>query len=131
MRLIRKVGRPDKGGVVRVEYGGEEFERDLISCLSSVLSTYEEGKSYHDLILDPAEFLAFSLNRNAPTSNAPKSEQDVFSFPKYFYLDRFLFRNLELMNEKMLEGRALAEEISELTNRKTTMSRLNVSAFPK
>ncbi|KAJ2919732.1 hypothetical protein MD484_g700, partial [Candolleomyces efflorescens] len=124
-RLPRKVGRPDKGGVVRVEYGGEEFERDLISCLSSVLSTYEEGKSYHDLILDPAEFLAFSLNRNAPTSDAPKSEQDGFSFPKYFYLDRFLFRNLELMNEKMLEGRALAEEISELTNRKTTMSRLN------
>ncbi|RXW12742.1 hypothetical protein EST38_g13108, partial [Candolleomyces aberdarensis] len=124
-RLPRKVGRPERGGVVRVDYGGEESERDLISCLSSVLSSYEEVRSAHDVILDPAEFLAFALNRNPSATNAPKSEQDMFSFPKSFYLDRFLFRNLELVNEKMLEGRAIAEEISELSNRKTTMSRLN------
>ncbi|RXW14577.1 hypothetical protein EST38_g11280 [Candolleomyces aberdarensis] len=124
-RLPRKVGRIDRGGVVRVDYGGEESERDLISCLASVLSSYEEVRSQHDVILDPAEFLAFALNRNPSATNTPKSEQDIFTFPKSFYLDRFLFENLELVNEKMLEGRAIAEEISELSNRKTTMSRLN------
>ena len=88
-----------------------------------MLSRYDENKSSHDVIVDPPEFIAFNLNRDH-TSKADR--EGTFGFPNSFYLDRFLFRNIELTNSKVLRGHELSMEISELANRRTILSRLNV-----
>ncbi|KAF6751685.1 hypothetical protein DFP72DRAFT_906842 [Ephemerocybe angulata] len=125
-RFPRSVGRPNPGAVVRLDIGGDQHERELVGALASVLSQYqEEGKSRHDLILDPSEFLCFCLGRSSTNPEPGKNDSKPFSFPPSFYLDRFMFRNLELTNQKYLQGLEISRDISELRNQRMTLSQLN------
>lgn len=90
-----------------------------------MLSRYDENKSSHDVIVEPPEFIAFNLNRDHTTK---ADKEGAFGFPDSFYLDRFLFRNIELTNSKVVRGNDLSMEISELANRRTILSRLNVGS---
>ena len=90
-----------------------------------MLSRYEGGKSTHDVIVEPPEFIAFNLTRDQTTK---ADKEGTFAFPNSFYLDRFLFRNVELTNSQVLREHELSMEISELANRRTILSRLNVGS---
>ncbi|KAH6910678.1 hypothetical protein BKA70DRAFT_90896 [Coprinopsis sp. MPI-PUGE-AT-0042] len=122
-RLPRKVDRPTPGTTVRIEYGAPGSEHDLVPRLSANLSQYYEGKSSHSVIHEPSMMLAFALVRQPLTASQRKGDPIPFSFPKSFYLDRFLFINLELANRKRSEEEQISWEVQDLQNQRETLTR--------
>lgn len=127
-RMPRRVSRNyGPGTVVHFEFGGDDSgPNDLLSCLSSVLSRFREGGSSHDVIIKPSELVGFQLKRLPSQSTAtPKTTPDAFVFPKWIYLDQFLFHNLELANNKREMEREINAEIRELTAHRETLTHFN------
>ncbi|KAF8957517.1 hypothetical protein BDZ97DRAFT_1706876 [Flammula alnicola] len=112
---------PELGSVVTVEFGGDSIHNDLISCISDHLSKYSNTGSTHDVIIRPSEVIGFQLRRHPPSGI--KSSPDPFVYPKIIFLDRFLFDNLELTNEKRRMERKMLDEIKELKAYKETLTR--------
>ncbi|KAG2007243.1 hypothetical protein CC2G_014954 [Coprinopsis cinerea AmutBmut pab1-1] len=121
-RLPRKVSRTTIGGIVKIEFDGTE--NDLIQRLSSILSRYEEGKSSHDVIVDPSQMLAFNLSRHVASTGTTQRKADAvpLNYPKTFYLDRFMFRNLELANRKKAQEQQYQREIQDLTSQREALT---------
>ncbi|TFK29498.1 hypothetical protein FA15DRAFT_664043 [Coprinopsis marcescibilis] len=124
-RLPRKVSRNHKGSVVALEVppnGGG----DLVSRLTSLLSRFDEGKSTHDVIVEPSEMISFKLVRHPPPDDGQKKPEAIpFQFPKSFFLDQFLFRNLEISVRKQTQQLDLSREIEELKQQRETLTHLN------
>lgn len=119
-RRIRK--NPAEGSVVCLEIGGDDpIHNDLVSCLSSSLTTYTEGGSSHDVIIEPPEFVGFQLRRR-PTS----TKIEVFNFPKTICMDQFMFENLELANAKRDQERTILADIVTLKKQKENLTHFNV-----
>lgn len=116
--------------VVAVEFGGDNVHNDLISCLTDNLNKYQRnGNSRHDVIVKPSEVCVFHLKRAPAIPGHAKASPDPFVFPKSFFLDRFLFHNLEFTNEKRESERNMRAEIKELMAHKAVLTRSNVSAY--
>ena len=117
------------GTVVAVEFGGDNAHNDLISCLTDNLNKFQRnGISRHDVIVKPSEVCVFHLKRAPVIPGHSKASPDPFVFPKSFFLDRFLFHNLEFTNEKRELEHRMKDEIKDLTAYKTLLTRSNVSA---
>ena len=135
MRLTNKLPHPidatvHNGTVVAVEFGGESVHNDLVSCLTDNLNKFQRnGISRHDVIVKPSEVCVFHLKRAPIIPGHAKASPDPFVFPKSFFLDRFLFHNLEFTNEKRELEQNIKAEIKELTAYKATLTRSNVSAY--
>ena len=136
MKLTNKLPRPmdtyvKTGTVVDVDFGGDNVHNDLISCLTDNLNKFQgNGVSLHDVIVKPSEVCVFHLKRAPVIPGHAKASPDPFVFPKSFFLDRFLFRNLEFTNEKRELEHNMKAEIQELTDYKAILTRSNVSAYP-
>jgi hypothetical protein len=118
------------GTVVAVEFGGDSVHNDLISCLTDNLNKFQRnGTSQHDVIVNPSEVCVFHLKRAPIIPGHAKASPDPFVFPKSFFLDRFLFHNLEFTNEKRELEHNMKAEIKELTAYKAILTRSNVSAY--
>ena len=135
MRLTNKLPHPidspvQNGTVVAVEFGGDSVHNDLVSCLTENLNKFQRNTSRHDVIIKPSEVCAFHLKRAPTISGHAKASPDPFVFPKSFFLDRFLFHNLEFTNEKRELEQNIKAEINELATYKATLTRSNVSAYP-
>lgn len=115
--------------VVPVEYIGDIQHNDLISCLSDSLSKFTEIDSSHDVIITPSEVLTFQLRRLPSLPGAAKASPDPFVYPKTIYLDRFLFVNLALTNDKRRIERKMLEEIKALKAHRETLTRSEVRFF--
>jgi hypothetical protein len=72
--------------------------------------------------------LAFALIRQPLTASQRKGDPIPFSFPKSFYLDRFLFGNLELANRKRSEEEQISWEMQDLQTQRDTLTRFEVRA---
>ena len=117
------------GMVVAVEFGGDNVHNDLISCLTDNLNTFQpDGNSQHDVIVKPSEVCVFRLERAPVIPGHSKTSPDPFVFPKSFFLDRFLFHNFELTNEKRELEHSIRNDIKDLMAYKTLLTRSNVSA---
>lgn len=116
---------PSDSHVVLVEFGSEAAPyTDLISCLAGTLSSWMESGSSHDVIVEPSEVFCFHLKRLV--GQAGKFSPEPFTFPKFIYLDQFLFDKLELANQKRNAEQKLLEEISALTRMREGLTRHNV-----
>ncbi|KXN88417.1 hypothetical protein AN958_07323 [Leucoagaricus sp. SymC.cos] len=115
---------PSESQVVMIEFGNEKIPyTDLISCLSGTLSSWSDTGSSHDVIVEPSDVFCFHLQRLV--NEAGKFNPELFTFPKFIYLDQFLLENLELANESRMAERKILEEISELTRMKEGLTRHN------
>ncbi|CAA7266272.1 unnamed protein product [Cyclocybe aegerita] len=114
----------DIGVTVPVTCGGDSTHNDLVSCLTDMLITMAEGGGWnHDVIITPSEALAFEIRR---LPNAPgKASPDPLIYPKTLYLDRFLFDNVSLVNEKRSTERKTLRRIRELSEYKEKLTRHN------
>jgi hypothetical protein len=83
------------------------------------------GISRHDVIVKPSEVCVFQLKRAPVIPGHAKASPDPFVFPKSFFLDRFLFHNLEFTNEKRELEHSMKAEIKELTALKASLTRSN------
>ena len=130
-KLPRPIDTPVQNGtVVAVEFGGDSVHNDLISCLTDNLNKLQRnGISRHDVIVKPSEVCVFHLKRAPIIPGHAKASPDPFVFPKSFFLDRFLFHNLEFTNEKRELEHNMKAEIKELTALKAVLTRSNVSAY--
>lgn len=133
MRLTNKLPRSvdtivRSGTVVAVEFGGDNVHNDLISCLTDNLNKFQRNISWHDVIVKPSEVCVFHLKRAPVIPGHAKASPDPFVFPKSFFLDRFLFHNLEFTNEKRELEHSMRAEIKELAAYKAKLTRSNVSA---
>jgi hypothetical protein len=115
--------------VVPVEYTGDIQHNDLISCLSDSLSKFMETETRHDVIITPSEVLTFQLRRLPSLPGAAKTSPDPFVYPKTIYLDRFLFANLALTNDKRRIEHGMLEEIKALKAHRETLTRSEVRVF--
>lgn len=79
----------------------------------------------YDVILTPSDVITFQLTR-LPTTSTSKPSPDPFSYPKTIYLDRFLFHNFALTNQKRVIENKMRQEIQELTHQRTTLTWFNV-----
>ena len=122
----RYKSNPEDGSVVTVEFGGNIPHNDLISCISDSLSKFDSQGSTHDIIIRPSEVITFMLRRNPTPPGATKASTDPFMYPKTIYLDRFLFINLALTNDKRAAEYKILEQIRELKAMKHTLTRLEV-----
>jgi hypothetical protein len=122
---------PEQNGtVVTVEFGGDSVHNDLISCLTDNLNKFQHnGISQHDVIVKPSEVCVFHLKRVPIIPGHAKASPDPFVFPKSFFLDRFLFDNLEFTNDKRELENKMKAEINDLTTYKAILTRSNVSAY--
>ena len=129
-KLPRSIDPPVQSGkVVAVEFGGDNVHNDLISCLTDNLNKFQSnGISQHDVIVKPSEVCVFHLKRAPVIPGHAKASPDPFVFPKSFFLDRFLFHNLEFTNEKRELEHSMRAEIKDLTAYKANITRSNVSA---
>ena len=109
--------------MVAVDVGDAALPNDLVSRLVVMLSQYEEHSSTHDVIFEPSQVLTFRLKTLQDSLARPS---DPFVFPRFFYLDQFLGRNLEFANEKRKLHRDMQEEINMLTKQKEYITRFNV-----
>ncbi|KAG6919117.1 hypothetical protein DXG01_008924 [Tephrocybe rancida] len=114
-----------QGSVVELRTGdpSSATPNDLISRLSGILSTYNHvtRSTSHDVIVEPSELVMFSLR---PLEGGQgKSTAEPFVFPKQFYLDRFIFDNLGVAEEKKAQERKFREQIEELLKKKQFFSR--------
>jgi hypothetical protein len=128
-KLPRFIETPVQSGtVVAVEFGGDNVHNDLISCLTENLNKFQRnGISRHDVIVKPSEVCVFQLKRAPAVPGHAKASRDPFVFPKSFFLDRFLFHNLEFTNEKRELEHSMKDEIKDLTAYKASLTRSNVS----
>ncbi|KAF9484084.1 hypothetical protein BDN70DRAFT_872980 [Pholiota conissans] len=113
---------PESELVVPVDHNGDPQHNDLVSCLSDSLSRFNDAGSSHDVIITPSEVLTFQLRR-APVLSSSKSSPDPFVYPKTLYLDRFLFMNLALTNDKRRIEHQMLEEIQMLKAHRETLTR--------
>lgn len=127
----RYKSNPEDGSVVTVEFGGNIPHNDLISCISDSLSKYDSQGSTHDIIIHPSTVITFMLRRNPTAPGATKASPDPFVYPKTIYLDRFLFMNLALTNEKRAAEYKMLEQIRELKAMKNTLTQLEVRILAK
>ena len=129
-KLPRSIDTPVQSStVVAVEFGGDNVHNDLISCLTDNLNKFQlNGISRHDVIVKPSEVCVFHLKRAPVIPGHAKASPDPFIFPKSFFLDRFLFHNLEFTNDKREVERKMKAEIKDLTSYKAVLTRSNVSA---
>ena len=129
-KLPRSIETPVQSGtVVAVEFGGDNVHNDLISCLTDNLNKFQSnGISRHDVIIKPSEICVFHLKRAPVIPGNAKASPDPFVFPKSFFLDRFLFHNLEFTNEKRESEHSMRGEIKDLMSYKARLTRSNVSA---
>ncbi|KAJ3504703.1 hypothetical protein NLJ89_g7798 [Agrocybe chaxingu] len=113
----------ESGVIVPVTCGGDSIHNDLVSCLTDMLITMAQGGWNHDVIITPSEALAFEIRH---LSNPPgKASPDPFVYPKTLYLDRFLFDNVSLVNEKRSMERKTLRRIRELSEYKDKLTRHN------
>ena len=135
MKLVNKLPHPidapvQNSTVVAVEFGGDCVHNDLVSCLTDNLNKFHRnGTSWHDVIVKPSEVCTFHLKRAPIIPGHAKASPDPFVFPKSFFLDRFLFHNLEFTNEKRELEQNMKAEIEELTAYKATLTSYNVSVY--
>jgi hypothetical protein len=128
VRLTNKLPHPidalvQNGTVVSVDFGGDSVHNDLVSCLTDNLNKFQRnGISRHDVIVKPSEVCAFHLKRAPIIPGHAKASPDPFVFPKSFFLDRFLFHNLEFTNEKRELEQNMKAEIKELTALKASLT---------
>ncbi|KAG6844673.1 hypothetical protein H0H87_004847 [Tephrocybe sp. NHM501043] len=106
------------GNVVGINTADPSATNDLISHLSHNLTQYDEitRTTSHDVIVEPSELLVFNIQRT--TSGSGKSTAEPFTFPKQFYLDRFIYENIQITQQKRVEEREMQHEISELVKKK-------------
>ena len=134
MKLSNKLPSPidslqQLGAVVTVDFGGDSVHNDLISCLTDNLNKFYRNGSRHDVIIEPSEVCAFHLRRAPVIVGHGKASPDPFVFPKSMFLDRFLFRNLEITNEKRELEHKMIAEIKDLMAHKAMLTRFNVSSI--
>ena len=124
----RTPGRLDKtpsvASVVVVAFTAGSPQNDLVSCMENILTSRVNDVLYYDVIITPSDAIGFQLNRRPTTS---KLSPDPFVYPKTIFLDRFLFCNFVLTNEKRALEQSMQEEIRELVKHKETLTRFNVS----
>ncbi|KAG6865605.1 hypothetical protein C0991_001029 [Blastosporella zonata] len=121
VRVIRHT--EDPGSVVEIQTGDSSVPNDLISRLSTNLSNYNEETrtTVHQVIVDPSDLVVFKLRRSEGGQN--KSTAEPFTFPKQFYLDRFILKNLSIVQQKEAQEREMRERISELLKEKEFLTR--------
>ncbi|GLB39769.1 putative ubiquitin carboxyl-terminal hydrolase [Lyophyllum shimeji] len=115
-----------EGSVVTVEVGDSVAPNDLYSRLSYHLSRYTGSISHHDVIFEPSEVVLFQLKPfPSPATAAVKPSAEPFVFPKHFYLDRFMLKNLPITDQKRTLERDMLAQIEKLTRKKEFMTRFN------
>jgi len=115
-----------EGSVVTVEVGDSVAPNDLYSRLSYHLSRYTGSVSNHDVIFEPSEVVLFQL-KPFPSSatGTAKPAAEPFVFPKHFYLDRFMLKNLPITDQKRALEQEMQAQIEKLTRKKEFMTRFN------
>jgi hypothetical protein len=122
--------------VVSVDVGGDDsVHNDLVSRLSANRSRYHENGSYHEVILEPSQVIAFRLRHERVMGPAlqPSSSSDTrqpFRFPKSLYMDQFLAKNFELANLKRRQQAQINADILQLTFRRSSITRFEVGSGP-
>ncbi|KAG6811358.1 hypothetical protein H0H92_007823 [Tricholoma furcatifolium] len=111
--------------VVDIDVGTSAASNDLISHLSNALSSYDEisRSTTHDVIVDTSELVIFQLIPPQGRSTVQGKTTEPFTFPKQFYLDRFILENLSITEAKKAKEREILEEIAELTKKKELLTR--------
>jgi hypothetical protein len=88
-----------------------------------VLTKSTNSHISYDVILTPSDVIGFQLTRLPIISS---SSPDPFVYPKTLYLDRFLFNNFALTNEKRGIENKMRHEIQELTHQRAALTQFNV-----
>jgi hypothetical protein len=117
---------PGSASVVTVGFGGENPYNDLVSCMEFVLTKTTNSHISYDVILAPSDVIGFQLT-HLPVNSS--SSPDPFVYPKTLYLDRFLFKNFALTNEKRGIENKMRQEIQELTHQRAALTQFNVSSL--
>lgn len=120
---------PECGAVVSVEYGGDNPHNDLVSCMEYILVNKNNNNISYDVILTPSDVIGFQLLRLPSASSSSKSSPDPLVYPKTLHLDRFLFHNLGVTNEKRRIEQKMQQEIQELKRQRNTLTLFNVRFF--
>ena len=125
-----------------IKYNDEDGSNDLIGCLANQVFpkfpkrgslNADPGTTRVSAITEAADVIAFAPARdeNLPSyqdSVAGKPQQRrKFSFPDSFYLDRFLRMNHDRAQKVIQNGNVAEEEIRRLTNKKSELTKLDVS----
>jgi hypothetical protein len=122
-------GPDERNCYVQVEVG-DGIPNDLVSKLAIKLSKYEDGRSLHDVISQPSELLCFTIEQAQKlpdyTPTTTKSTPDPFTYPRMFFLDRFMNDNIQLVNAKRGIEHKMVEEIAALEKEKDFLTKDNV-----
>ncbi len=125
---VRVDPNPESASVVTVGFGGENPYNDLVSCMEFVLTKTTNSHISYDVILTPSDVIGFQLTR-LPNISSSKSSPDPFVYPKTLFLDRFLFNNFALTNEKRGIENKMRHEIQELTHQRAALTQSNVCSL--
>lgn len=128
----RMVRNPDPGLSILVHVGGwNPALNELYSRLVSSLWRVNEDGFYSEVIFEAPQTLVFSLaTDNTPTPYGSKpSPPEPFKYPKTFYLDRFLSRNVALIRQKQIQEGKIFVEIQALQAQKKALTSNGVGVF--
>lgn len=115
--------RLDIGNVVYVDVNHGNSPPDLISKLSATLTKQEGDVIFREIIADSSQLLVFKLQHGNQALS--QSQPELFSFPKSFYLDRFLVKNLRIAEDKRIMEKDMLEEMNQLTKQKEFLTHHN------
>lgn len=127
-----------------LKYNDEDGSNDLVGCLANQVFPKLPKRGSLDsgpvatgecAITVAADVIAFSPARdeNLPpyqdTLTGKPSQRRKFSFPEFFYLDRFLMTNHERAQRIIQNANVAEEEIRRLIKKKSEFTKLDVSGI--